>query len=135
MNGSNKPYELTMVMRPEYIYARVESDTIDQRMVIDYLHEVIDRCKKLDRTRLLLERDIPMALDVDEVYFSGTDFAHTGLEDIKIAVIDHRPENAEHLELTILVQNNRGANIALFDNVSDAERWLLKPLPHLPHLD
>jgi hypothetical protein len=131
MADPNKPYELTLEMRPGYLYAHVRSETTSQAIAVGYLHEIIDRCKKLDRSRLLLERDIPATLGEDEVYFSGTDFAHTGLEDIKIAVIDHRPENAEHLELAILVQNNRGANIQLFDNADEAEAWLLKPLPHL----
>ena len=131
MNEQDKPYKTTLEVRPRYLYARVSSPSTSQAMVVAYLHEIISRCKKLHQTHLLLERDIPAALDEDEVYFSGTDFAHTGLEDMKIAVVDHRPENSEHLELAILVQNNRGANIKLFGDVNDAERWLAKELPHL----
>lgn len=135
MHELNKHYELLLEMRPEYLYASIKADTIDQPTVVAYLHEVIAKCKKLGRTRLLIERDIPAALSETEVFFSGTDFAHTGLADMMVAIVDHRPENAEGLELTILVQNNRGANSRLFDNTADAEAWLQKSLPHLAHID
>lgn len=134
MNDSHKVYELTFEVRPSYFYARVQGETIDQRTAIDYLHEVVNKCKKFGHARLLLVRDIPATLSEDEVYFSGTDFAHTGLEDMQIALVDERPENVEALELTILVQNNRGANIQLFEDVKAAEEWLLKDLPHLARL-
>jgi hypothetical protein len=135
MNQFTKPYDLTLEIRPEYLYARVTSQATSQAMVVAYLHEMIGRCKKLGVTRLLLERDIPTALDESEIYFSGTDFVHTGLEDIKLAIVDERPENTEQLELAILVQNNRGANIQLFPNIEEAEAWLLKSLPHLAHIE
>lgn len=135
MNELSKPYELTLEMRPEYLYARVRSKATSQEMVVAYIHEVIRKCKKLNRRRLLLERDIPATLGDKEVFFSGTDFAHMGLADVKIAVVDRRAENIEGLELAILVQNNRGANIMLFDNVPEAESWLVSRLPHLAHLE
>lgn len=131
MASFHKEYDLTLEMRPDYLYALVRSDSINQQLVVHYLHEVITTCKKLHRTRLLLERDIPSALNESEVYFSGTDFAHTGLSEMKVAVVDRRPENVDNLELTILVQNNRGANIKLFADIAAAEAWLKKPLPHL----
>jgi hypothetical protein len=135
MNETLKGYKLVFELRPEYLYAKVQAGAVDQKTAVDYLHEVISKCKKFGHTRLLLERDIPATLAEEQIYFSGTDFAHTGLDEIMIALVDTRPENAEGLELTILVQNNRGANIKLFDNIADAEMWLHKGLPHLVQME
>lgn len=124
MNELDKPYDLKLEIRPGYLYARIHSETITPEMTVAYLHEVTDRCHKLGRTRLLVERDIPATLSDADVYFSGTEFAHMGIESIRIAFVDARAENAEHLEFAMLVANNRGGHLKLFKTVPEAETWL-----------
>jgi len=133
MDHADRPFKLTLELRPKYLFANIRSDTIDLATAVTYLNEITECAHKHERVRVLLERDIPATLDESKIYLSGTDFAHSGLGEIRLAVVDRRPENAKSLELAILVQNNRGANIKLFSSIDEAESWLLKPLPHLAY--
>lgn len=125
MNDLTKPYDLIFETRPQYLYARVTSETISPEMVVEYLHEVTEKCRKLAHTRLMIERDIPATLSETDIFFTGTEFAHMGIEAIRIAFVDGRAENTDHLEFAMLVANNRGGHVELFHSVPDAESWLI----------
>lgn len=124
MNEPTKPYELIFETRPQYLYARVTSETISPAMVVDYLHRVTERCHELEQTRLMIERDIPATLSETDIFFTGTEFSQMGIERLRIAFVDERAGNTDHLEFAMLVANNRGAHVELFHNVADAESWL-----------
>ena len=124
MDPSAKPYELTLEQRPDYMYAHISCGAINSEIVTDYLHQVIDRCHKKHCSRLMIERDIPATLSDTDIFFTGNEFAHMGIEQIRIAFVDSRVENKEHLEFAMLIANNRGANMKLFANAAEAEKWL-----------
>jgi hypothetical protein len=126
MTDANKSYNLTFEIRPKYLFARVASKTITPQMVVSYLHEITEKCQKMGRNRLMIERDIPATISDGDVLFTGTEFAHMGLENIRIAFVDAREENKENLGFAMMVVNNRGADLELFSNVADAEKWLLR---------
>lgn len=125
MTEPQKPYQLTFEIRPQYLYARVSCDAINQKIVVDYLHEITGKCRKLGRKHLMIERDIPATLSETDTFFTGTEFAHMGIDKIRIAFVDRREENTEHLEFAMLIVNNRGADLKLFHDPASAEKWLL----------
>jgi hypothetical protein len=126
MTSPNKPYTLTFETRPNYLYVRVASETISPQMVVDYLQEITYRCHRTGQTRLMVHRQIPQTLSETDIFFTGTEFAHMGIDRIKIAFVDERVENREHLEFAMLIANNRGANLKLFADINDAQKWLLR---------
>ena len=125
MNDLTKPYLLIFETRPQYLYARVTSETISPEMVVEYLHEVTDKCRKLAHKRLLVERDIPTTLSESDIFFTGNEFSNMGIDGMQIAFVDERAANTDHLEFAMLVANNRGGHVELFHNVPDAENWLV----------
>jgi hypothetical protein len=125
MTSPNKPYSLTFEKRPQYLYVRVASETISQQMVADYLQEITYRCRRTGHTRLMVDRQIPQTLSETETFFTGTQFANMGIDRVKIAFVDERDENREHLEFAMLIANNRGGDMKLFSDADAAEKWLL----------
>jgi hypothetical protein len=126
MTSPNKPYTLTFETRPDYLYVRVASDTISTQIATDYLHELTYRCHRTGQTRLMVHRQIPQTLSETDIFFTGTEFANMGIDRLKIAFVDERAENRDRLEFAMLIANNRGANLKLFADINDAEKWLLR---------
>ncbi len=124
MSQPESSYDLTFEFRPEYLYVRVEAETVSAESVTAYLHEITQKCAALGRDRLLIERDIPATLSETDTFFTGDEFAHMGIERMRIAFVDHHAENTDHLEFAMLVANNRGGHLELFNNITAAEGWL-----------
>ena len=123
-----RQYELVFEDRPDYLYAHITSDSIDDRMVLSYVQEVIDECRKTGNQRVLIERDIPATLSNSDTFFTGSELAKMGIGQIRLALVDNRPENSQHLGLAMLVIKNRGGRLQHFRTVEDAEKWLIDPL-------
>ena len=124
MNDPNKSYELSFDERPDYLYALIKSETIDRERAIQYLSEVAARCKELEVTSLLLERDIPVMLPDADLFFTTQDFVKMSAG-VRIAFVNTHITNDEAMKFAIMIGTNRGARFDVFNTVEAAERWLL----------
>jgi hypothetical protein len=128
MNEADKQYELTLEERPGYLYARVEANKITEEIAMGYLHEVTDRCRDIDCARLLVDREIPEMLPDGALFFVAAEFQKM-IKGIRVAFVNKFVSNDDALDFAVRVGMNRGADYGTFNNLADAERWLLGSSP------
>src|ERR1044072_9190336 len=87
-----KPYKLSFDERPRYLHARVTSDKMSAGMALAYLKDIVDECRELGYTRVMIERDRPEALPVLKMIRVSSDFAKLEIHGLKIAGVDNRIE-------------------------------------------
>lgn len=124
MNDRRKRYELTIVPRREYLYARVRAETIDSKTAVAYLREVAGSCFELKRRRVILERDIPVMLPDTDLFFTTGEFIDM-MKNVRIAFVNPHEAIHREMEFAILIATNRGAEFALHADLASAENWLL----------
>jgi hypothetical protein len=124
MNDPAKPYELTFENRPDYLYAKIKSETITREIALRYLREVAARCTEVQCRRLLLERDIPVMLAGGDLFFTTNDFLNM-IKNVRVAFVNPHATIESQMEFAILVGTNRGARFSLHPTVDEAETWLL----------
>ena len=122
--NADKEYQLTIEKRPDYLYARIEATLINRDMVMAYLDEIADKCKRSEYDRLMIDRDIPEMLDDTAIYFIANEFIEK-IPGTKTAIINRHEANADALKFAIMVVKNRGARFESFTNSEDAEAWLV----------
>lgn len=125
MADPTTPYELTFEVREHYLYAHVVATTIDEKSALSYLRKVAARCNELEATRMVLYRDIPVMLPDGVLFMVTTEFLEM-IRGIKTAFVNPHISNEDAFDFAMTVGLNRGADYALFNNVADAEAWLLK---------
>lgn len=124
MSDLTHEYELTFERRPEYLHARIRSETMDQPMAYEYLRKVADKCRQVKATKLMLERDVPVMLkDID--LFHTTQFFLELIRGVRVAFVNPYIEIHEDMDFAITIGTNRGADYRLFNGVIEAEAWLL----------
>lgn len=119
-----KGYELNFVEHRDYLRAQVVAETIDRASAMEYLTAVAGECKRLDATRLMLVRQIPVMLPDADLFFTTTDFLKM-IGDLRVAFVNPYSDIHEEMDFAILIGVNRGANYQLFSSESAAGAWLL----------
>lgn len=122
----HKPYDIRFEHRPEYLYAYVsgEKDTVE--ISTQYWDEIAEECRKNDSKKVLVEEDISEALaSVFELYQFATELPNLGFAGIYIAFVDRYIEQNDLNEFVELVASNRGLMGRVFNDVKEAEKWLL----------
>ena len=121
-----RPYSLAFDIYPDYLYARVTSEKLTIESSLRYLHEIVDKCRELGCHRLMIEKDVPMMLDMAQAFTVASDFSDMRANSIKVAHLDKRTENFERNKFFILVSNNHGGSSRIFTEYAAAEEWLLE---------
>lgn len=88
------------------------------------MHEIADRCRASGHSRVLLERDIHQEIQVFDRLKLAVEITRF-TRGIMIAMVNKRPELDNDMRFAVTVANNRGGMYSLFDNVPEAEAWLL----------
>lgn len=125
MSDDLTQYELTLVPRREYLYARVKADSIDSKTAAAYLREVAGNCSELKRRRVLLERDIPVMLPDTDLFFTTGEFLEM-MRNVRVAFVNPHASIHHEMEFAILIATNRGAEFTLHADIASAEKWLLE---------
>jgi|GEM_PF-1396370 len=120
-----KPYELTFQERSDYLYVRVASETITEEIAWEYLREITKRCSETNCTRLLLHRDIPETLEEGLQLYMAFNIQNM-MPGVKMAVVNTYLSNEATLSFSVEIGRKHGADFALFNNDTDAEKWLLQ---------
>lgn len=120
-----KTFKLTFEERSGYLYACVAAPTIDRKSALEYLHSVAEQVKSREVDRLMLERDIPVMLPASDLFFTTQDFLKM-IGRTRVAFVNPHTSIEEEMKFAMTIGTNRGANYRLFDNIPDAEAWLLR---------
>lgn len=124
-NQSEKPYRLTIEHRPSYLYAYVEGDKDSYEISAMYWREIAGECKANKYTKVLIVEDIIESGTMADAYQLSSEMPQMGYAGIKIAFVDKYVEQQDLNQFGELVAINRGINGKIFNDVDQAERWLL----------
>ena len=69
MEAENKPYELTFEPREQYLFVRIQAETINRAIALRYLNEIAEKCAELKLDRIMLERLIPATMSNTDTFF------------------------------------------------------------------
>ena|SRR5687768_2787405 len=121
-----KPYDIRFEHRSEYLYAYVSGDQDSVEISTRYWNEIAAECRKNNYKKVLVEEDIPEAVaSVFELYQFAAELPKFGFAGIYIAFVDRYIEQNELNEFVELVASNRGLMGRVFNDVTEAEKWLL----------
>lgn len=124
-NESDKPYRLTFEHRPDYLYAYVEGDEDSYEISAMYWREIADEFKANKYTKVLIVEDIIESGTMADAYQLSSELPQMGYMGIKVAFVDKYIEQQDLNQFGELVAVNRGINGKIFNEVNEAEKWLL----------
>ena len=124
MNGANSPFELTFEKRPNYLFARVNADTISGDVALQYLSDIANECSQSGYDKVLIVRDIPAMLDTGTLFFTTGEFLEM-IGPTQVAFVNPHSSIQQSMDFAIMIGTNRGANYRLFEDEAEAEKWLL----------
>ena len=119
----DKGYTIKKEDRGEYLYALVGGEKLTPEIAAAYWREIAGICFELEKTKILIEKDFAESVSPAEMIQMGT-FLGGLLATRKIAFLD-RFGNEDINELGKKIARNRDVTMQVFENVKDAERWLL----------
>jgi hypothetical protein len=117
-----KPYNLEMEDRGEYLYALAGGEKLTSEIAKLYWDEIAEECFRLEKSKILIEKDFPEHVSAPEMLDMGV-YLGSILANKKIAFID-RYKNESVNELGKKIARNRGVIMRVFQNVKEAEEWL-----------
>jgi hypothetical protein len=125
MDDVIKFYELRFEQRPGYLYANIKADQMTREIALGYLREIANECARLRCTRLLIERDVPVMMPAGDLFFTATEFLEM-IKGVRVAFVNPYAGIEKEMGFAVTISTNRGADYYLFDNLADADKWLLK---------
>ena len=120
-----KPYQIAFEQRPQYLYVYVTGAHDSYEISRRYWLEVSEQCGKSNCKKVLIEEDIPEAVSLADMYQLGTDLAEMDFLGVRVAFYDRYAEQQDLNEFGELVAVNRGLYGKIFNNINEAEKWLL----------
>ncbi len=123
--GISKSYRITFEFRPEYLYVYVSGERDSYEISRQYWQEVADFCGEKKVKKVLIEEDIPEAVSMMEVYRFASEIPLMGFFGIRVAFVDRFTEQHDLNQFGELVAVNRGLYGKLFNDIKEAEKWLL----------
>jgi hypothetical protein len=111
--------------RRDYLKVTV-AGTNSREAVMAYFADLREECLRRHRSRVLIEERLDgPRLDVMDVFTIASEGSINALGEFDaIAYVDSRMGSMAEFAETVAV--NRGMPVAIFNNVDDAERWLLE---------
>ena len=122
---SAKPYQITFEHRSQYLYIYVSGEHDSYEISRRYWLEVADECGKTGYKKVLIEEDIEETVSLAEVYQLASELPQMGFQGVRVAFYDRFAEHADLNQFGELVATNRGLLARVFNNLEEAENWLL----------
>ena len=122
-----KSYQLTLDKKPGYWHFRVTGPNTPE-VVRAYLADIYYACAQGECTAVLIEENLKGRglglFDIFEVVTEGSEKTWPYVR--RVAYVDVNPEHSlPDMKFAETVAVNRGVNMHLFNNVRDAEAWLI----------
>ena len=121
--NEDAPYHIKLEDREEYLYALVGGEILSPRIAKMYWDQIAERCKTLQKEKILIEKDFIQGVSAPEILEMGV-YLGSILAGKKIAFID-RHKNEGVNELGKVIARNNGVQMRLFNNLEDAEKWII----------
>lgn len=118
-------YNLVLERRDGYLYACVTADLITLNMVVEYLNRISQAARDSHSGRLLFVRRTPLMDSTADYQLAANLLRNMLPPDTKIAIVDEHDNDPAGARHKIQVLGSRGLNAKAFDQVSEAEGWLL----------
>jgi hypothetical protein len=125
VNVSTKPYSIAFDEQPQYLYALVRAERISVEIARNYLKEILDECRELKYSRLMIERDIPARLPTSQFPKLAADFLRLGVGDLRVAFVDRRIDDLGMIRFAAAATRALGINVRVYKIRAEARRWLL----------
>ena len=121
---ADKPYDLTFEEKEGYLYAHIQGDIDTVEISAQYWKEVAEKCAAESTKRVMIHEDLPSGATMGDVYQIASELPNLGFFGIKIAFVDTHIDQQTLNEFGELVAVNRGIFGKIFNDVSEAEKWL-----------
>lgn len=118
-----KGYKLEMEQRDGYIYAVASGERLTAQISAAYWNEIAGRCFESECDKILIEKAFVQPVGPGDMLLMAD---HLGklLPGRHIAFVD-RFHHDDINELGKKLARNREVMMQIFDNIADAEKWLL----------
>ncbi|MGQ0543353.1 MAG: hypothetical protein ACT4O9_16145 [Blastocatellia bacterium] len=116
-------YTLDMEMRGEYLWVLAGGEKLSAEIATAYWTEIAEKCSEENCRKILIEKDFPESVEPGEMLQMADKLGQL-LRESRIAFID-RHDHEDINELGKKLARNRNVLMQLFNNVKDAEKWLL----------
>lgn len=116
-------YRLTFEVRPSYLYAYVEGDHDSYEISRAYWQAIATESKRLGIRKVLIDENIQENASMADVFQLASELPAMGFG--KVAIVDRYLDQQEINSFGELVALNRGLNGKIFNDVAEAEAWLL----------
>jgi hypothetical protein len=120
-----KPYEIIFEDRIQYLYVSVSGEQDNYNISKQYWTEITDHIKTTNHTKLLVEESLEETVSMEEMFRLVSEFPEMGLSNVKVAFADLKLDQLLSNQLGGLIAKNLGFKAEIFNNVHDAEVWLL----------
>ncbi len=119
------PYDLTLEHRKGYLYAYVEGDTDSYEISRAFWTEIADEVRRSNANRVLIDENIEQSVSMAEVFQLASELPKMGFGSTRVAFVDRYLDQQELNAFGELVAVNRGLSGKVFNDVAEAESWLL----------
>ena len=118
-----KPYSIETENRGSYLYAIIGGLKVTPEMAKDYWTEIVDECRDLGLTKILAEKNFIETISMDTLAELNPYFTEL-FKGFSVAFVD-RYGHDEISELGKKLARSSGVKMQVFDDVGEAEKWLL----------
>lgn len=117
-------YSITFEKQGDVLRAYIEGERGTLEIARLYWLDIAHRAIESGHKKLLVIEDIPEVIAISEVHQLVTDLAQLPVRDISVAFVDLFSQHKSLNEFGILVAENRGLNLRIFDSEELAIEWL-----------
>jgi hypothetical protein len=125
-SDGSKPYLIRFERRPDYLYAYVGGERDSLAISLAFWREIAEECRSAAARKVLIEEDIEESVSMLEMYQIAAEIPQMGFANVLIAFADRFLEQQDLNEFGELVATNRGLRAKVFNDVEEAEKWLLE---------
>lgn len=121
--SEDKPYYIRLEIQEKYLHVLVGGEELSAEIAQKYWNEIAEKCAETGVLKILIEKDFKESVEPPEMLQMAN---HLGkiLANSKIAFLD-RYKNEYINELGKVLARNQGVMLRIFENVEEAEKWLI----------
>jgi hypothetical protein len=118
------PFTITFENRNGYLYVLVDGECDSVENSVSYARKIVAECKARGFPMVLVEENFKTQLSIADLFQVASEFSAVG-GSLKVAFVDRQKEHYKDNLFGLLVANNRGLNAKMFQDLDEAEEWLL----------
>lgn len=124
MSGDGAAYTIKFEERNGYLYAFVSGERDSVSVSLCFAKEIVAECKVRKLKKVLVEEDFKTQLSITELFQVASEYPSIA-GSIQVAFIDRQFDQHSRNMFGLTVAVNRGLHARIFQDVKEAEEWLL----------